>query len=66
MQHERKQTNRNVEKSRNTRSESTKNDSGASKLKRPLDWDARDLEADPWPRESPSAIKGGYTNRFWE
>lgn len=66
MQHERKQTDRNVEKSRDTRSESTTNDSGNDKPKRPLDWDARDLEADPWLRDSPSAIKGGYTNRFWE
>lgn len=62
MRNERKQTNRNVEKSRNTRSESTKNDSGTSKLKRPLDWDARDIETNPGLRQS----TGNYEDRFFE
>ena len=66
MHNERKQTNRNVEKSRNTRSEPTTNNTGDAKHERPLDWDARDLKADPWLRDRPSAIKGRYTNRFWE
>jgi hypothetical protein len=37
-----------------------------SKPKRPLDWDARDLEADGGLPKSGRSVEGRYTNRFWE
>ncbi len=66
MHNERKQTNRNVEKSRDTRSKPATNNTRDAKHERPLDWDARDLKADTWLRKSPRSTQGRYTKRFWE
>ena len=59
---ERKQTRRDAKQNRNTRSSNTKNDSRNEQLKRPLDWDARDLEENTWIRGGP----GESENRFLE
>lgn len=37
-----------------------------AKPKRPLDWDARDLEKNAWIPKSSRSTEGRYTNRFWE
>ncbi len=62
MKNERKQTNRDVEQSRNTRGQHPSNNKGAAKLKRPLGWDARDLKTSAWVREGTRR----YENRFFE
>jgi len=59
---ERKQTRRDAEQNRNTRSSDTENDSRNEQLKRPFDWDARDLKENTWIPGS----TGEYENRFFE
>lgn len=59
---ERKQTRRNAKQNRNAGSSNTKNDSRDEQLKRPIDWDARDLEENTWIRGG----TGEYENRFFE
>ena len=59
---ERKQTRRNAKQNRNAGSSNTKNDLRNEQLKRPLDWDARDLEENTWIRGG----TGEYKNRFFE
>ena len=62
MRNERKQTNRNVEQSRNSGQKRATNNSGTKQSKRPLDWDARDIETNPGLRQS----TGNYEDRFFE
>lgn len=62
MQHERKQTNRNVEQDRNSSPKRTTNNSRNEQSKRPLDWDARDLKTNTWIRGG----TGRYEDRFFE
>jgi len=59
---ERKQTNRNVEQDRDSGSTHTSDDKGTREPKRPLDWDARDIETYSWVR----GRSGKYENRFFE
>lgn len=66
MTHERKRTNTTKEQSKKSRRADERNPDSASKPERPLDWDARDLEADAWISKSSRSIKGRYTNRFFE
>ena len=51
-----------MEQSRNTGTEHATDNSGTRKPKGPLDWDARDLEANTWIRGG----TGEYENRFFE
>ena len=41
-------------------------DESTSKLKRPLDWDARDLKENAWIRDSPESTKGRYEDRYFQ
>ena len=66
MDNERKRTDSTKKQSKKPRGNCDSSSGANDKSKRPLDWDARDLEADPWLRESPGATKGRYTNRFFE
>ena len=63
---ERKRTNTTKEQSKEPRGSNERSSKPNDKHERPLDWDARDLEADTWLRESSRATKGRYTNRFFE
>ena len=62
MQHERKQTNRNVEQDRDPGTERTSDNKGTGEFKKPLSWDARDIETYSWVR----GRSGKYENRFFE
>ena len=66
MDNERKRTDSTKKQSKKPRGNSDSSSGTNDKPKRPLDWDARDLEADTWLRESPGSTKGRYTNRFFE
>lgn len=63
---ERKRTDTAKEQGEESRGDSDRNDESNAKPERPLDWDARDLETDAWIRNSVRAVKGEYTNRFFE
>ena len=62
MHNERKQTNRNAEQDRSSGPEHATHNNGIAKSKRPLDWDARDIETNTWIRGG----TGEYENRFFE
>ena len=63
---ERKRINSIKEQSKKPGGADERNPNPATKPERPLDWDARDLEADAWIPKSPRSTKGRYTNRFFE
>lgn len=66
MKDERKRTDSPKKQSEKPRGNSEGATRSNDKSKRPLDWDARDLEKSTWLRESSRATKGRYTNRFFE
>lgn len=66
MDNERKRTDSTKKQSKKPGRDSNSSSGTNDKPKRPLDWDARDLEADTWVRDSSRSIKGRYTNRFFE
>lgn len=62
MDNERKQTNRNAKKNRDTRKSSAANNAANGTPKRPLDWDARDIKTNTWLRGG----SGRYEDRYFE
>ena len=61
-----KRANTTKEQSEEPGGDNTGPSESTDKPERPLDWDARDLEADAWIPKSGRSVEGRYTNRFWE
>ena len=63
---ERKRTDSDEESNQEHHGDAKCNPESNAKPKRPLDWDARDLEKNAWIPGSRRSTEGGYTGRFWE
>jgi hypothetical protein len=66
IKNEREQINSNGESNKEHNGDAKRNPESDAKPKRPLDWDARDLEVDGRVLGSSRSTKGEYTHRFWE
>ena len=66
MSNERKQTDPNGKDNNDPGSETKRTDRTGAGSKKPLAWDARNLEASLWLRDSPESTKGRYEDRFFE
>ena len=63
---ERKQINPNGESNQEHHGDAKRNPESDAKLKRPINWDARDLEANGWLRAGGRESQEGDSYKFWE
>lgn len=66
IKNEGKQIDSNGESSKKHGGDAKRNPKSDAKLKRPLDWDARDFKINGRIPGSSRSTQGEYTQRFWE